>query len=257
MDPTQLKQPLNHPIDETIQDCISQLNKLKNKSIVFKRPVFFIPGRNDENCRCWTEARGGSLSLKDWLNNVAADLQDVYFINFQAESKHCDGFLEFGELIKKKIWAVAGKEQACDVVCHHMGGLGLRAAVVLGQPLNNIHSCVTVAAPHRGEFLKGWRSWFINDPQSRSLRPESEPIKSINTFMNRQLFLDRIQAFYQIAALRPDGVINPDLMPKDGAEKLYREKTYKILLKDADWPNLSRLTHDPRIILKVFQILLQ
>lgn len=263
-----LKQDPSHIIHEPIKDSISSLHQLINNKVKLKRPVFFIPGWNDDNCRCWAASNKGNIPLKDWLRSMVTNFQDAYFVNFQAESTRCDSFLAFGELIKRKIWAIAGKGQECDVVAHHMGGLGVRAAIALGEPLDHVQSCITIATPHRGEVRNGGKVLFgkmrgtyagsgpSQNLQASSLHPDSESIKTINSVHNRFLFLDRVRRFYQIAKARGKGAARPNILEKDGVENLYQSKAHEISIQDDGRSSSIPLTLDPRAILAVIDILI-
>ena len=198
---------------------------------------------------------------------IVANLGHVYLLNFYAESKKCESFFQFGELVKMKVWAILGRKTEIDMVGHGMGGMTIRAAICSGEPLLNVHTCVTIATAHGGSqrarsnnFSGKWFSKLIDlffsekayhDHQANNLEFDSEPMKAINTLMNRRLFLERIRELFQISQATEKNVSPHSILKNKGVETLYQEKVREFTIEGA-----KDILQDPRTIHAIIEILL-
>jgi len=251
-------------------ESLVQLNTFKQRKITLRRPVFFIPGWTDEDCKCWAKGQWGQLSIRQWFEDIVANSADSHFITFSDVTKDCKSFLDFGEALKRKILDVIGADHEFDIVGHSMGGLNTRAAITRGDPLLHTNKCLTVATPHQGDHLGGIQkflrtSWLgkiigtstpYHIEQGKNLDPDYEPIKIINTDESRRLFLERINKLYQFKGTRDFCVKGSAIMKNNGIESLYEEKTEQIIVEGADHTGKIGICQDPRTILTIVKVLL-
>lgn len=251
-------------------ESLAQLNAFKQSKITLRRPVFFVPGWTDEDCKCWSKGQWGQLSIRQWLEDIVTNFSNAHFINFIDVTKDCKSFLDFGEVLKHKIWDLVGTDQEFDIIGHSMGGLNTRAAITQGDPLLRTNKCLTVATPHQGDHLGGMQkflrtSWFgkmigkstpYHIEQGKNLDPDYEPIKIINTDESRRLFLERINRLYQFKGTRDFCVKGSAIMMDYGIEPLYKEKTEQIIVEGADHTGKIGICQDPRTILTIVKTLL-
>jgi hypothetical protein len=102
------------------QCAIDTLNGWKQNKFSLKRPVFLVPGWTDEGCACWISSnkKYNNKSIKDWLIDICLNPTEAHYINFEQESPTCKSFLDFGEVLKKKIWDLIGKDKEFDIIGH-------------------------------------------------------------------------------------------------------------------------------------------
>lgn len=260
--------------EEQKQVALAQLNIGRRAKITLKRPVFFVPGWTDEMCNCWAKGEWGRMSIKEWIGNVTQNPDKAYYINFIEETMKCKSFLDFGEVLKVKIWDIIGKNAEFDIAGHSMGGLDIRAAVAQGEPLLNINKCLTVATPHQGDNLGGidigirkffLLGWIVNKVkpetpyqkmQSEGLDPDYEPIQLINEPNNKIAFLERIGKLYELKGSRDFTVKGSAYLDETGiAPELCKSKIEKVEIPGADHTGKIGITQDPRTILAVLRIL--
>lgn len=252
--------------EKQTQEALAQLNAWKQDKITLKRPVFFVPGWTDENCKCWTLGEYDKIPIKHWINEITESSSGAHYITFIEETINCKSFLDFGEVLKTKIWNIIGKYAEFDIVGHSMGGLDTRAAITQGEPLLNINKCLTVATPHQGDHLGGLNWWLIRHgfkamsayraEQGKNLDPDYSPIKLINQIENRKLFLERINKLYQFKGTRDFCVKGSAIMRDDGIESLYKEKKEEITVEGANHTGKIGICQDPRAIFTIIKILL-
>jgi len=256
-------------------ESLAQLNTFKQKKISLIRPVFFVPGWTDEDCKCWAKGQWGQLSIRQWFEDIVTNHCEAHFITFTDVTKDCKSFLDFGEALKRKIWDVVGTDQEFDIIGHSMGGLNTRAAITRGKPLIHINKCLTVSTPHQGDHLGGMQKFlrtgligsviskirgksvpYHHIEQGKNLDPDYEPIKIINTDENRRLFLERINRLFQFKGTRDFCVKGSAIMKDSGIESLYKEKTEQIIVEGADHTGKIGICQDPRTMLTIVKILL-
>lgn len=252
--------------EKQAQEALEQLNTWKQDKIVLKRPVFFVPGWTDEDCKCWTLGEYDKIPIKQWINDITKNFNEAHYITFIEETTNCKSFIDFGEALKTKIWNIIDKYTEFDIVGHSMGGLNARAAIAQGEPLLNINKCLTVATPHQGDHLGGLNWWLIKRgfkamsayraEQGKNLDPDYHPIKLINQIENRKLFLERINRLYQFKGTRDFCVKGSAIMSNDGIEQLYKEKTEELIVEGANHTGKIGICQDPRTIFTIIKILL-
>jgi hypothetical protein len=251
---------------QQIQEALKHLNAWKKSKIILKRPVFFVPGWTDEDCKCWTFGERDKIPIKQWINDIVKNYDRANYITFNEETINCKSFLDFGEVLKTKIWNAIGKETGFDIVGHSMGGLDIRAAIVCGSPLLNVNKCLTIATPHQGDQLGGLNWWLIERgirkmssccaEQGKNLDPDYEPIKLINKTENRNLFLQRVNRLYQFKGTLDFCVKGSAIMRDDGIETLYRQKTEKVTVEGANHTGDIGICQDLRSVISIIKILL-
>ncbi len=251
------------------QNALNKLNELNKNKVTLSQPVFFVPGWTDEGCGWWKKSDTITHTMEGWLDNVATNPTMAYFVDFTAETSQCNSFLDFGEVLKKKIWNAIGKSQPFDLVGHSMGGLDIRAALTQGEPLLNCRCCIGVATPQQGDNFGGMANslakWFpalaksrwtpYQIEQMKNLDPDYPPIKLLNTLANRTVFFQRIKKFYEMKGLRDFTVKGSAFMDKTGIESLYQNKAEEIPVDGCDHTGPLGITQDVRTILAIMYIL--
>ncbi len=231
--------------------------------------MFFVPGWTDNAGHCWDP-------LKKLVPQILTNPSHVTFINFEAESKNCQSFLDFGEYLKKKVKALVRGVEKYDLVGHSMGGLDIRAAITQGKDaLTSCSTCITVATPHRGDnfggvqysssknfFLRRLINFFhpVKDyelVQGRNLDPDHAPIQLINTLENRRLFLERIERLYQLKGTQDFLVKGSAIMDKTGVETLYAKKSREYTVGGANHSGDIGIPQDIRTIVLIGHLLLE
>ena len=257
------------------QNALNKLEEFTKNKIALKRPVFFVPGWTDESCACWRESNKINIWIKDWFDKICSNSEEVRYVNFENESPGCKSFLDFGEVLKNKIWDDIGKEKEFDVVGHSMGGLDIRAALIGENPLSNVSNCLTVATPHQGDNFGGINVWFRNMPiirsvvnkimpekpyqiiQGRALDPDYDQIKFINTSENKTLFLQIVGKLYQFKGTMDFTVKGSAYINEAGVDsQLCKDKIIPVEINGADHVGKIGITQDLRTILTIMTILL-
>ena len=257
------------------QNALNKLEELTKDRIALKRPAFFVPGWTDELCACWGRSDSNNICIKDWLTKICSNPEEARYIDFEKETSQCVSFLDFGEVLKNKIWAYIGKDKEFDIVGHSMGGLDIRAAITQNKPLLNTQNCLTVATPHQGDNLGGMDVWLRKIPlikslwdkirketsyqveQSKGLDPDYAPIKTINKVDNITAFLEKIWQLYEFKGtmdftVKGSAYINET----DISSELCKNKIKKVAIDGADHTGKIGITQDPRTILAIIKILL-
>ena len=258
---------------DQINIALSKLTEFKQNKITLKYPVFFVPGWTDESCSVWQVPYGGNQSVKQWLNEVAINPGLAQYITFIEETKDCKSFLDFGEVLKNKIWKAIGKEQVFDLIGHSMGGLDIRAAITQGKaPLLNCRYCITVATPNCGDNLGGVGNFFeryfrrlaqaikkmlpYQVEQEKYLDPDYPPIKQINSLESRKLFLNSVTKFYELKGMEDSLVQGSAFIDKtDIEENLYKGKVAAIPIDGCEHVGVKGITLDPRTIAVIIYVL--
>lgn len=243
----------------------TQLNQLCNNKGILQRPVFFVPGWTDESCKNWLESdERGTPSMKEWISKIIATPNFVSFIKFtDAESKRCSSFLDFGNILKAKIWAKIGKKEEFDIVGHSMGGLDIVAAIIHSQsPLQNVNHFVSVATPHQGsdwgELSARFKKFskLHHKIQCKNLDPDQPPIKVINTLTARKRLLQKINRLYCLIGTRDMAVMGSSKYKRDGLDSQYYNKKVEICVFGGATHSQARgITRDSRTVLAIIQIL--
>lgn len=258
------------------EEALGILKAYKEDKVTLRRPVFFVPGWTDESCGCWSAAYRKNTAMKEWIDAICINPYEARYVKFEEESPSCRSFLDFGEVLKKKIWSDIGKDREFDLVGHSMGGLDIRAALALGELLSQNHNCLTVATPHQGDNLGGINVWSRNTflgraligwilhqdtpyhrEQSKGLDPDYEPIKIINRTENKLLFLQRVSKLYEFKGTRDFTVKDSAYIDKSDIPLEYRSsKIEDIEIGGADHTGKLGITQDPRTVLSIISILL-
>ena len=252
--------------------ALSKLSVLKEKKIHLKRPVFFVPGWCDESCTWWKGPYKNIQGISQWITQVADNPDEVTYIDFSNETAQCNSFLDFGEVLKKKIWSVIDKNTSFDLVGHSMGGLDIRAALTQGQPLLNCHVCVTADTPHQGDNFGGAANALAKyaphllakiDPitsyqvkQVKNMDPNYPPIQLINQLDNRRLFLNCVDKFFQFSGTRDWIVMDSAFMDNTGIEDICKQKVVSIPVQGCEHVGIKGITLDPRTVLAIIDMLL-
>lgn len=247
------------------KNASDKLEDLVEAKLELKRPVFFIPGWTDENCVCWmTPYLKRDACVKEWVAKIVKNLELVNYISFSAkESETCSSFLDFGDILKTKIWDKIGKIQTFDLVGHSMGGLDSVAAITHpDDPLKNVNYLITLATPHQGsewgeigaKFGKRERYHTL---QCVNLDPDQLPIQLINRLRKRMQLVERIKKLYCLMGTRDQAVMRSARFNKAGIDsKLYEKKVEILEIDGATHSQKYGITQDPRTILAVLKILL-
>ena len=247
------------------QNAVKQLEALEQKPGKLQRPVFFVPGWRDEGNVCWMKPYSkGYTALAEWLPRVVKNPELAEYITFtEEESKSCPSFLDFGEILKGKIWDSVGKQKDFDVVGHSMAGLDTIAAITSpNQPLRRARRLVTVGTPHQGSELGEFGTQFIKAPkhiilQGVNLDPDQLPIQMINHMEVRQELLENVEHLYCLMGTRDMAVMGSGRFNKEGlSPKLYAEKVTTVEIEGARHSSALGITQDVRTILCVATVLL-
>jgi hypothetical protein len=247
------------------QNAIIKLNELAQAKIKLQRPVFFIPGWTDESCVCWKTAYKKSYaSVKEWLSKIADNFELANFMIFtDKESEGCNSFLDFGDILKTKIWDKIGQDTKFDLVGHSMGGLDSVAAITdTEDPLMNVNHLITVATPHQGSELGEIGPIFNkykphHASQCVQLDPDQPSIKLVNKLTNRQKLLSSIEKLYCLMGTRDMAVMRSARFNKEGlGQNLYKEKVEIVQIDGATHSMDYGITQDPRTVLAIVRILL-
>ena len=232
--------PIEVTIDKQKTIALAKLNEYKVSKIHLKRPVFFVSGWGDESCTWWIGPKEGSQGISQWIDQIADNREQATFITFEKETASCKSFSDFGDYLKNQIPAVTGSGQQFDLVGYSMGGLDIRAALTQGNSLLNCQTCITADTPHQGNHFGGiletvetyapdLMNQVDNIPlyqqkQAANMDPNSGPMKIINSLANRQLFLSRVNKFYQFKGTRDALVMGSCFMDLTGLGARVRKR---------------------------------
>ncbi len=244
--------------------ALSKLNEFKTKQIHLKRPVIFVPGWCDEPCGWWIGPYQGIQGIFQWISQIADNPKEAIYVEFNNESPQCNSFLDFGQVLKNKIWAAIGKDQPFDLVGHSMGGLNIRAALTQGDPLLNCQNCITADTPHQGDsdgnFLELAKEFNPSSvasitpyqlEQAQNMCPTNFPIQTINRIDSRQLFLNRVNKFYQFKGTRDWVVMDSCFMDMSEIGDSYSQKVSSISVEGCEHIWIKGITLDVRTILAI------
>lgn len=267
----EIKMPTTGPVQEMKEEVekqmkadLAELEGYKTKKLTFEFPTFFVPGWTGEDSSCWLKPneKSGYTPLKEWIDGITLNPEQSNYVKFtDEESKKCESFLDFGELLKKKIWEVI-KSGSVNLVGHSMGGLDITAAVInTTAPRLKVNKCITIGTPHQGasgsKLLTKIKKYSKhNEIQCINLDPSSEPIKFINTLENRKLFLGSIEKLYIFMGLRDFVVRKGPKFDKTGMDKGYFDSKVKIVqIMSAEHTGKYGITQDPRVVLSLAKLL--
>lgn len=157
------------------QAAREKLQALQTEKITLNRPVFFVPGWRDEDGTCWLETCKDTdeQPIRDWVPEVVTNPALAHYVTFtDAESRGCESFVDFGQLVKERVWEAIGRDTPFDAIGHSMGGLDIVAALLdEDEPLAHLHYLITVATPHRGTEWGGG----CDNYRARSPAPGTPP----------------------------------------------------------------------------------
>ena len=265
--------PTTGPVQDFIRErrkqkkkALAQLNVWKQDKITLKRPVFFVPGWTDEDCKCWKfPYRKGYIPIKEWISTISKNPKIVHYIVFSEKgSKRCKSFFDFADILKGKIWRSIGKRKSFDLVGHSMGGLDSVAAIIdKDKPLTNVYNLVTVATPHQGSELGEIGPIFRRYKphhaiQCINLDPDQLPIKFINKLEVRKTLIERINKLYCLMGTRDMAVMRSARFNKEGLNRKFYKKKVKLVEEFGGATHSQKfgITLDPRATLSIIQILL-
>ena len=254
--------------------ALKRLEELKKEKLSLQHDVFFVPGWTDEDATCWLEPyQTGYTTMNDWIKMVVLNPEKAHFITFsETESKKCESFLDFAEILKKHIDDTIGLSTPIDLVGHSMGGLDIVAAITQEpNPLLNVKTCITVATPHLGSDLGGLQ-FALNNViervpdyqaiQGKNLDPQEEPIIILNKLETRKTLLNRIEKLYTFTGTRDTATFGvARLCENDLDSTLYKEKVVDFHPIDGACHSsecclyVQGITQDCRTIVNILDIL--
>jgi predicted alpha/beta hydrolase family esterase len=256
---------MKEEVKKQMKAALAELEGYKTKKLMFEFPTFFVPGWTGEDSSCWLKSneKSGYTPLKEWIDGVTVNPEQANYVKFtDEESKNCESFLDFGKLLKKKIWEVIKKSGPVNLVGHSMGGLDITAAVIdIMKPVLKVNKCITIGTPHQGASGSKLLAKVKKYPkhhgiQCINLDPSSEPIKFISTLENRKLFLDSIGKLYIFMGLRDFVVRKGPKFDKTGMDKGYFDSKVKIVqIMSAEHTGKYGITQDPRAVLPLVKLL--
>ena len=215
-----------------LENALKRLDELSQNKIELKRPVFFVPGWTDEDCVCWKTAyQKGYTPIKEWISKTVKNADVANYVTFSdKETKACSSFLDFGDVLKTKIWDIIDYKKEFDLIGHSMGGLDSVAAITDHiEPLNNVHDLITVATPHQGSELGEIGPVFNKYERHHALQclnldPDQPSIKLINKLETRNKLLESIEKLYCLMGTRDMAVMRSARFNKEGIDKDYYKK---------------------------------
>jgi pimeloyl-ACP methyl ester carboxylesterase len=247
------------------QNALNRLTQFTQEKLTLKRPVFFVPGWTDEDNTWWTTAdKKLGISAKERFSEIFTNCDSAEYITFsEEESEGCKSFLDFGPVLRSKIFSKIGKSKEFDLIGHSMGGLDSVAAIIDDTPpLLKINSLITVATPHQGSELGEIGPIFKDySPhhamQCVNLDPDQMPIKYVNQPEIRKKLLDRVKELYCFMGTVDQAVMkSARLSKKDLDSDLYKSKVEILEIGGATHTGKDGITLDPRTILKIVSILM-
>jgi len=258
-------QEMNEERKRQKQNALTQLNQYVSGKLTLARPVFFVPGWTDEDNTWWTttdEKLG--VSAEKWFSDIFTNDDLATYVTFsEEESKGCKSFLDFGPVLKNKIFEKIGKRTEFDLIGHSMGGLDSVAAIIDDTaPLLKIRNLITVATPHQGSELGEIGPIFRDYPphhamQCVNLDPDQMPIKYVNQLDIRKKLLNRIKELYCFMGTVDMAVMRSARLNKKDLNPAFYEKKVEVLeIGGATHTGKDGITLDPRTILKIISILM-
>lgn len=247
------------------ENALKELEELSRNKIELKRPVFFVPGWTDEGCVCWkTSYQKGYIPTKNWISKTVKNDDLANYVTFSdKETKACSSFLDFGDILKMKIWDAIGDKKQFDLIGHSMGGLDSAAAITDNiEPLNNVYNLITVATPHQGSELGEIGPIFRKYERHHALQcinldPDQPAIKLINKPDVRKRLLDNIKKLYCLMGTRDMAVMRSARLNKEGIDKeFYKKKVDIIEFGGATHSQKYGITQDARVILAIINLLI-
>ena len=275
MSPVETSQDFLKAREAEKRRALEELDTLAAQGLTLARHVFFIPGWDGEEGQCWTspypKLLKGHAPVKSWLTRIVRNPARVTFISYltftMKESKACEDFFEFAELLKGKIRQVIEPGEPMDLVGHSMGGLDAIAAITRGDdPLTGVVNCIAVGAPLQGfsygKILKRLDQllplvhWDAHHHvQARNMDCDSAAIKAINTPEIRRRLLERIDAFYDLEGTQDIVVARNARLRTDGCPKELAQKVRHLQIGGATHTASTGLTQDPRTVLSLLKII--
>lgn len=237
----------------------ASLKKLAEEKPLLKRPVFFVPGWTDEGCTCWTKSYLPSyLTIRDWMGRIAKNSDFANYIKFTTqESKGCESFSDFSDLLKEKVWETVDRGEDLDLIGHSMGGLDSVAAIVDdGDPLKQVRNLITVATPHLGSNWGEIGPKIKDYPEHHRLQcvnldPDRSPIKIINKIENRKRLLENVQELLYFEGTRDMAVMRGARFNTKGLIPRLAKKVTTVYVGGATHSQKDGITQDPRTIYRI------
>lgn len=188
-------------------------------------------------------------------------------------------FFQFAELLKEKINESKQTAQI-DMLCHSMGGLDTVVAIgvnpdddamdaIVTKSLDCVNKLITVATPHRGSpsadladskvaklILR--KNEYIS-LQGKNMSPKLPFIKTVNDLKIRKRLMDRISELHifgggsDIVVPSPYYKFDTKGLSKDAVSRVTEYGTLTL----AAHSQVMGITQDPRLLWKVFEILLK
>lgn len=258
-------QEMNEKRKRQKQNALDKLKQYVQEKLTLKRPVFFVPGWTDEENKWWKTTGGNpGISAKQWFSDIFANCELAEYVTFSdEETKACRSFLDFGPVLKKKIFGKIGKVKEFDLIGHSMGGLDSVSAIVDdAAPLLKVRSLITVATPHQGSEF-GELGPLVRDYQPHhaiqcvNLDPDQMPIKYLNQPDVRRKLLARIKELYCFMGTVDPVVMRSARLNKKGLNPdLYEKKVDVLEIGGAEHTGKNGITFDSRTILKIVSILM-
>ena len=247
------------------QNALTKLSQFMREKLALKRPVFFVPGWTDEDNTWWTtnDTKLG-LSVKGRFSEIFTNADLAEYVTFSdQESEKCKSFLDFGYVLRNKIFKKIGTDMEFDLIGHSMGGLDSVAAVIDDAlPLLKINSLITVATPHRGSEL-GEIGPIFKDYQPHhamqcvNLDPDQMPIKFVNQPEIRKKLLGRVNELYCLMGTVDMAVMRSARLNRENLDpNLYKKKVEILEIGGATHTGKAGITLDPRTALKIISILM-
>ena len=254
--------------------ALQQLRAFETKPLALKRDVFFVPGWAGEDGQCWMEPYDGVLqghaAMRWWMERLVPSVGQprVHFLTFSREdSEPCPSFLEFAQVLKRKIRDVIALSQPMDVVCHSMGSLDAIAAITQPPtPLQSVVNLVAVGSPLQGIFygelvrpideLLPFVRWEPHHYlQVRNLNSEAAPMRLINALDTRRRLLTRVSALSTIEGTQDAVVMRSARLRTDGLSVALLRKITARSICGATHTGPAGVTQDPRTARDIVNIL--
>ena len=276
-----------YDVIERRQLAFALLKECENDKIVLPRKTFFVPGWATEKSCLWIDPFSAeNASMSQWVEKIVEDdKKKVHFLRFsRKESDSCPNFECFGKLLYSKIKPfLEDKDEVFDMVGYSMGGLDICSSVIFGDiPSRSVGKIITLGCPFRGDkwaevledfniffwFLFG--SWLLvrfliykfggyseaNVYQLENLRPRSRYIKDLDTKQHRLRLLSQVEKLYVFYS-KSDRFVGNDARfdRKKISEDLLKEKLEEISFEGTIHYGTMGLSQDPRVLLRVLEIL--
>lgn len=257
------------------QRALEKLNSLAGKGVSLNRQVFFVPGWTGEEGKAWKEPYPKLLKghgpIKNWIDRIVRNPDRVTYVSYLdfsvEESKASASFLDFGELLKKKVRSKLASDEPIDLIGHSMGGLDIVAAITQGNDaLMNVENCVTVASPLKGvpygrfveqvDKLLPFLHWEpYHHIQVRNMDEHCKAIRQINELENRARLLERVKALYQLEGTQDSTVMRNARLRTDGLPETLKQKVNQLVIEGASHSGATGITQDPRTMLHLVSVI--